>query len=759
MALIVRSKVNSRFPCLWVDPDSTKNRVFIDNFAYDFTTLAPRFNEQWFWQNRANLYNTSQDFDDYTPMQTNYMDANCWAAANNTGHAMPGIFDLWLISLDYQNYKPRRCWTTALGRVIITYPRANDSNHQYGDWWMGYDMAEKAMSWRHQDSIYYCHILEQTESIDFIANSWSYSTTTITVNRPYHGLYYGDILTISGATTTTANAPNGTFAVVTNTDSNTFTYTSTLTPTGTAGGNMRVQSTVYRGWGLEHEGRRAAYATSGMITNCIQGYNYTYNDNDSTTTVGLRNQAAVSRPFTQQFNQGGWKFFLGQNGTNFYVVRVETNNDGNHEYRVFKYDMVAGIGTETTLLNSIAPTGVNQRIIIPAPSNIRTSSPATRVVFYSGHYANNVLSPMRLVWDKSADTVTSTDCTVNYPSGTTFATYSAVPTENTFDTFGYNVWWNKGHQFTINGIDYITFCQLDKFIYSNTARWPTRLSRTWLTFSIGTGTNDNILTFHSAYVFDTTNDFPLSWMPYLQDGSKLVVCSANNTGVFYFNPTSFSADGWSYVVAGSTGTVTVNKTGHGLSAGMEVTISGATTSTNAPNGTYTIFKVIDANNFTFIVDLNNTGLPTGTASGTLNVSLGWQVQFTTSLRARGYSVDSLGRLWVGVRTGGIGRLDVHLIKDNIPSRIDIKFQSPASNTTNKFEYAGIATTTNILVDALDYYGNRMAASINLSIRSSNMTFTGGVTLIQITTSPSIPTVVPVTITGPGQTLVSATTNI
>jgi hypothetical protein len=757
MALISRSRVLTRFPSLWIDPDTSKNRVFIDTYAYDYTTLAPRTLEQFMWQNRANLYNTSlTGTDDYTPMQTGYMDGNCWASGNNDAYSLPGIYELWSISLDYQNYRPTRNWKTALNRIMLQYPRTSDTNQQYGDWWMGFDMAKKSMSWRHQDANYYVHLFEQVENIDFNATSWSFSTTTITVTKTSHGLFVGDLVTISGATATT-NPPNGTWGVVSSADANTFTFVVPQAPTGTAGGTMRVQATVYRGWGLQHEGRRAAYASSGMTFDVIQGYNYNYGDNDSTAPAGYRAQAgAISKPYTLQGTiSGGWKYFIGKDTTNTFawVVHVDTINT--HGYSIRKHALTNGTNTETVVLAATSPAGVLQNVLIPTPSNLRTDSDS-RKIFYSSHYNATVLAPMRFVVNMEGGTAAATQCVLTYPSGTTFSTYAALPTANSFDAFGYNAYWAKPYQFTIGGTTYLTFCQSDKYYYANTARFPTRLARTWLTFSVGVGTNDQNLTFHSALTFETGSDFPLSWMPYGNTAEKILITSTANTSVWEFNPLSFVADSWNYSVNGTVAQVTVTAPAHGLVPGTHITISGTTASTNAPNGNYSILTVPDANTFTFNVDAINTGLPTGTAGGIVNISLGWQSKFGTSLRARGFAVDNQNRIWVGVRTLGIGTVEIHMVKEDIPFKATIEFQNSVQNNNSIFEYNGSATNTNILVNTYNYLGARIATKINLIIKSNNMTFAGNSKTIQISTSSTGSTVIPVTITGPGQALISTT---
>jgi len=70
------------------------------------------------------------------------------------------------------------------------------------------------------------------------------------------------------------------------------------------------------------------------------------------------------------------------------------------------------------------------------------------------------------------------------------------------------------------------------------------------------------------------------------------------------------ATSWSY--SGTTITVT-KSSGHGLNAGWSVKIVDATATTNAPNGTFNVASIVNANTFTYTV----ANAPTGTAGGTL----------------------------------------------------------------------------------------------------------------------------------------------
>lgn len=742
MAKLLTTKSYYKWPVIWKDPDATKNRIFIDNHAYDLTTLAPKSAEIFYWQttNGQWTHSATIDFDDWGPVQFGYVDGNVWGEANSSIWAEPGVFDLWMCSLDLNGgYRPTRIWRSGGGMTIATYPRSGALNDQNGDWWAGRDMTERGQSYRHSDTFFYTHIYEHEESLNFNASSWSYSGTTITVNQTAHGFFTGDTVTVSGATATT-NAPNGTF-IVSSAAANSFTYVNFATPTGSAGGTMNVQGTTWRGWGVEME------RDQGQRVVMITGHNYT-RENNSTT-------AGVSRPTYVIANTGGNKHFLGID-TYGYIWFVRVEKAGTSGFSVFKYLMTGGAATETSVLASTVPAGtLASSVICPMPSNIRAAT-ATRIVFYSSHLSTTDIAPLRLVWDKAASSITANTCSLNFPAGTNFATFCAVPTANNFNAAGYNAYWSKPHQFTVNGVDYITFCFIDKFIWSNTARFPTVKSRTWLTFTLGTGTNDDQLAFHSGFAFLTTQDFPGGFAPFNTAGTKIATFSNNSASIMTFDNRSLDADSWSYSTQGNGAIVTVTKTAHGLSAGNSITVTGSTTDVaNPPNGVFRIESVPTSDTFTYFVDTS----PSGTPSGTMNVKLGWQVTSSFGIRARGYAIDNTGRIFVTTRTPTLGRNEVHVFSENVPNTISIVLADALTGTTNQYTYSGSTVNSNLIVNAYDSTGARVLATIDLSITGDGMTFSGGQKTTQVTTSASTNTNVAVTLISAGQSSVTASVSV
>lgn len=741
MAKIITAKSLSRYGLVFVDPDTSKNRIFIDNYGYDFDTLAPKWMETFYWQDRGGRLVTSTDYNDYGLITTGYLDGCAWAAGNTGTYAAAGYLDAWFMSLDYRNYPVKRILKDARNNIIVTYPRDAAGN---GDYWMGRDMNLASQSYATSKD-YQFFVYEQAEARNLNAGSWSYSTITVTVTATGHGFYVGDYVTISGATATTG-APNGTYPIQTVVDANTFTYQVGTAPTGTAGGTMNIVGTTYRYWGLKPA------ATLGTNSNYRYRYDYTYDNNNATAGVSWPSGTVLGSDALAGSSR--YRFFLGQDGT--YAWYLSVGRIGTHDYIVDKYDMRAGVATATNVLASTTPTSAATSVIQALPSNLRTDS-SIRKVFYSGHYdTSNVIAPLRLVWNPTGGTVTSTQCSLGYPAGTTYSTWANIPLATSFDTTnGENAWWSRPHQFTKNGTNYITFTVVDKYAYGNSgARVNTSLIRTWLTFKLASGASDNSLSFHSGYRFNTFNSFPAAYVPFKSDETELALMSDAGTSVITFDPTEFDATSWSYTTSGGVTTVTVNKTAHGLSAGYNISVSGAIATANAPLGVYFITSVPDANSFTFQMPV----VTSGTATGTMHVSSGWQSKFSTSVRARGYGVDTSGRLWLTSRNVGTAYAEVHMISPNMPTRITVVLDSSAGGTSTEYVFNGTSISTYLNVDAYDVYGNRLVSSVTLTLTGTGVTFSGNATVNTVTTSPTATTQVPITITGPGQIAVTTTVN-
>jgi len=102
-------------------------------------------------------------------------------------------------------------------------------------------------------------------------------------------------------------------------------------------------------------------------------------------------------------------------------------------------------------------------------------------------------------------------------------------------------------------------------------------------------------------------------------------------------------------------------------------------------------------------------------------------------------IDSLGRTWFVDSSFGL----YPLVK-TIPTVINIRLENSRPDVTNG------PYTENLLIDAYNYLGERIEASVTVTFTCSNIEFTDGSKTKTITTSNTDTTSVPVKITGPGQ---------
>lgn len=124
---------------------------------------------------------------------------------------------------------------------------------------------------------------------------------------------------------------------------------------------------------------------------------------------------------------------------------------------------------------------------------------------------------------------------MNSPSNASYSGTNSYANEN---------WHMKPYQFSLGGTNYITFFQCDKYptgTYSNNATymWQGTLNRTIITYSIGSGTNDNQLTYHSSFDPGYTTMFR-DFMPISASGVTLAVPQNDLLYFWTFNATS----GW-----------------------------------------------------------------------------------------------------------------------------------------------------------------------------------------------------------------------
>lgn len=104
--------------------------------------------------------------------------------------------------------------------------------------------------------------------------------------------------------------------------------------------------------------------------------------------------------------------------------------------------------------------------------------------------------------------------------------------------------------------------------------------------------------------------------------------------------------------------------------------------------------------------------------------------------------DNTGRIWA-TDTGPLGQGRLHLISPTTPVTITV---TPAS--TN-YSYAGSPITSSVAVNAYDNTGSRIAVVVKLVISGASMTFASSNLTVNVTTSASADTTVPIYITNGG----------
>ena len=265
--------------------------------------------------------------------------------------------------------------------------------------------------------------------------------------------------------------------------------------------------------------------------------NYVIYQNNYETALGTGGRV------TPPNNGGSLQFFMGVDDLGFlHFVGVQDGNASSwfSQYTFWKLNPTTF--ATTTNINLSYRSNTARSTPRSWPSNIRRQS-STRRVMYSCHYdTNSVLAPIRYVFNPADGSVTATNCTMTYSGANTYATYATMYT--TEGNVGYNAgpYHMKGYQFTVDGVIYITFWLTDKMAYTGNGvyRWSTAQKRTMMTYTIGAGTGDDVLTYHSSYTFPTVNDIPREFMPINSQGTQMMVPVTLQMKFFSFN----SSTGW-----------------------------------------------------------------------------------------------------------------------------------------------------------------------------------------------------------------------
>jgi hypothetical protein len=317
---------------------------------------------------------------------------------------------------------------------------------------------------------------------------------------------------------------------------------------------------------------------------------YVYYQNTYETTLG------TGSTVTPPNNDRAMGFFLGVDDLGF--LHFCGIQDGTSLYSTYTFFKIHPTTFATTTIISSSYRS-NTTLMSPRSwvSNLRRQS-STRRVMYSSHYDTTPnLAPIRYVWNTADGSVTATNCTMTYPSSNTYATYATRYTTEGYSTNNGANWHMKPWQFTVNGNNYITFWLTDKYAYagSGVTRWNTSAKRTMMTYTIGAGTGDDVLTYHSSYTFPTINDIPRDFMPINASNTQMMVPVTLQMKFFSFNEST----GWA-----PTGTYPYEFRGVGLDQtnriwGMSKEKGNAVLHMITPTIPVTINVVMASSSFTF----------------------------------------------------------------------------------------------------------------------------------------------------------------
>ncbi len=178
-------------------------------------------------------------------------------------------------------------------------------------------------------------------------------------------------------------------------------------------------------------------------------------------------------------------------------------------------------------------------------SNIRHDS-AVRKVFYQGGWDRHVSDEhkqaffTRFVWNPVSQNIDATPCIVNYPPNTRHNDFQmSTRFEVALHATTRNNFWYKPHQFTVNGITYLTYMFIDRSNQSfstERAYYRNRKNQdTWITFTVGSGLNDNVLTYHSTYKWRQNRNFPTYYVPINSIGNQLVIIRPSDVSTLTFD--------------------------------------------------------------------------------------------------------------------------------------------------------------------------------------------------------------------------------
>lgn len=128
-----------------------------------------------------------------------------------------------------------------------------------------------------------------------------------------------------------------------------------------------------------------------------------------------------------------------------------------------------------------------------------------------------------------------------------------------------------------------------------------------------------------------------------------------------------------------------------------------------------------------------------------NTNGGYVVRSRVPMIPNLISVDQEGRIWVTTDNND----NLHMFGPSVANSVSITMQA------NNANYVGAAINTNLVVNALNFKGQRVANNVTLIVNSLNATFEDGSTKKTLTTNVDSDLMVPIKITGAGKVQVLA----
>jgi hypothetical protein len=140
-----------------------------------------------------------------------------------------------------------------------------------------------------------------------------------------------------------------------------------------------------------------------------------------------------------------------------------------------------------------------------------------------------------------------------------------------------------------------------------------------------------------------------------------------------------------------------------------------------------------------------------------NSSTNWTFQSTQNINTQDVGIDSQGRVWAtdvgsyvpGTPAGYLSQSLYVYEPAGAATNITVSFQQSA------YTYTGSAISSNLVVNAYDTLGARVALNVTLTRDTSNFSFTGGASSTSVTTSTGGDTLVPISVFSTGQLSVLA----